>query len=938
MASNSTSKAGKLGNVLKSTVAKAPIRLPKGKVNTASLKPAGDEQPIAILRARVVGLNDIPAKDKNGFSDPYVVASLLGQRFQTPTLKKTLNPVYPPDKSTFEFPIYASLLDQVHGLELIVWDADMIGDDYIGEATVKVEDWFKAGAGYDSPSNEARIHDPHCHQGFLHQVPDFDGLYKEILQRRSLGQPTLTSAPPTEGVGTVRLDRGGAQHNFDQDGFDSDVEEETSALSNQAPVSTTSTAEPPAQQSEPENIVGVIMLEVHGAEDLPKIKNATRISYDMDPFCVISFSRRVFRTRVIRHSLSPVWDEKLVFHARRAETHFNVAFSINDWDALGNNDRICETSLDLKELLVDVPLPGPNGLYPPSVADDTQLKSFRLKLTGDPSAAWQGKQDPYLTVKAKYQPCDALRQRFWRQYLKQYDADETNTWSKLEITSMLDSLGSTLSHPTIDNLFTSRGKNGGDDLTLDEAVRSLEEQLLRPARRKTLASFLQRDTPQDPPAEGLKYSGPTHTAGAVDPITVSDKGQKPLDEAAGLKDDDDSITGSGDEDDYQDTTKERLINLHACPMCHQQDLVKKSDIDAITHMALCASGDWGRVDRMITDNYVTADQASRGWYIRVLSKFSSGAYTIGANSANIIVQNRMTGQLEEEKMQIFVRLGIRLLYKGAKGQMEGARAKNLLKSLSVKQGVKYDDPASAAEIPAFVEFHRLDMNECLDPIGSFRTFNEFFYRKLKADARPVAEPNDPSVVVSAADCRLLTFDTVQEAQKIWIKGKEFTLEKLFGPGYEADAKACVGGALSIFRLAPQDYHRYHSPVDGTVGKMTYIPGEYYTVNPQAIRTKLDVYGDNARTIAPIDSPVFGRVMMVCVGAMMVGSINMTVKEGQRVARGEELGYFAFGGSTCVMVVPKGAPVQWDEDLRANSKQPLETLVRVGMRLGKLSRP
>jgi len=114
--------------------------------------------------------------------------------------------------------------------------------------------------------------------------------------------------------------------------------------------------------------------------------------------------------------------------------------------------------------------------------------------------------------------------------------------------------------------------------------------------------------------------------------------------------------------------------------------------------------------------------------------------------------------------------------------------------------------------------------------------------------------------------------------------------------------------------------------------MTYIPGEYYTVNPQAIRTALDVYGENARKIVPIDSPAFGRVMAVCVGAMMVGSIKATVEEGEQVKRGQEFGYFAFGGSTVVFLFEKGV-VEWDEDLLINSRSMLETLVRVGMGIG-----
>jgi len=347
---------------------------------------------------------------------------------------------------------------------------------------------------------------------------------------------------------------------------------------------------------------------------------------------------------------------------------------------------------------------------------------------------------------------------------------------------------------------------------------------------------------------------------------------------------------------------------------------------------VCASQDWNKVDRIVVGNFVTASQAQRKWYTRVLSKVSSGDYRLGANSANIIVQNRMTGQLEEEKMQVYVRFGIRLLYKGASSRMEGGGARRLLKSLSIKQGLKYDDPESARDIPGFVDFHGLNVDEILDPLDSFKSFNEFFYRKLKPSARPIEKPNDPFRLVSAADCRFMSFTTVDDATRLWIKGREFTVPNLLGEVYKDQADRYTGGALAIFRLAPQDYHRFHSPVEGRIGPMTYIAGEYYTVNPQAIRSALDVYGENVRKIVPIDSPQFGRVMAVCVGAMMVGSIKTTVEEGDYVLRGQEFGYFAFGGSTIVVLLEKGV-VEWDEDLLINGRASLETLVRVGMGIG-----
>lgn len=76
----------------------------------------------------------------------------------------------------------------------------------------------------------------------------------------------------------------------------------------------------------------------------------------------------------------------------------------------------------------------------------------------------------------------------------------------------------------------------------------------------------------------------------------------------------------------------------------------------------------------------------------------------------------------------------------------------------------------------------------------------------------------------------MTFETVGEATRLWIKGREFSVARLLGDAYKGQAEKYNGGALAIFRLAPQDYHRFHSPVDGTIGPMTYISGEYYTVN------------------------------------------------------------------------------------------------------------
>lgn len=219
------------------------------------------------------------------------------------------------------------------------------------------------------------------------------------------------------------------------------------------------------------------------------------------------------------------------------------------------------------------------------------------------------------------------------------------------------------------------------------------------------------------------------------------------------------------------------------------------------------------------------------------------------------------------------------------------------------------------------------MSEVLLSTEEFKTFNEFFYRKLKPTARPCSAPDNPHIIVSPADCRSVVFNRMEDAQRIWVKGREFSIERLLGEAYPADAKRYRNGALGIMRLAPQDYHRFHIPVDGIMGEPKMIEGEYYTVNPMAIRSALDVYGENIRVCVPIDSAAHGRVMVVCVGAMMVGSTVITRKPGEQVKRAEELGYFKFGGSTLLLLFEPGV-MKFDDDLIANSSEALETLVCV----------
>jgi phosphatidylserine decarboxylase len=298
----------------------------------------------------------------------------------------------------------------------------------------------------------------------------------------------------------------------------------------------------------------------------------------------------------------------------------------------------------------------------------------------------------------------------------------------------------------------------------------------------------------------------------------------------------------------------------------------------------------------------------------------------------ILVQNRETGKLEIELIPSYIRLSMKLMYSTKVGSATVGKVKGILNKMTVRQGKTYDAPSSRNEIESFIAFHHLNVQEMLDEdLKNYKNFNEFFYRKLKPSARPIFAPNDDHSLISPADCRLNVFPTVTEAQEFWIKGNGFSLKTLLDNDELAtEYNDC---SLVIARLAPQDYHRYHSPASGKIGDFRVVDGTYFTVDPIAINQSIDVYGQNKRLITSIETEHFGKILFIAVGATMVGSINMTVQPGQVVRKGDELGYFAFGGSTTLLLI-KPQKVQFDHDLLVNSSKQIETLVKVNTSLGR----
>jgi phosphatidylserine decarboxylase len=229
----------------------------------------------------------------------------------------------------------------------------------------------------------------------------------------------------------------------------------------------------------------------------------------------------------------------------------------------------------------------------------------------------------------------------------------------------------------------------------------------------------------------------------------------------------------------------------------------------------------------------------------------------------------------------------------------------------------------------FIVRYNLDVDEFAKSALLFRTFNEFFVRALKPAARPIADGDN--VAVLPADGRHLVFPDVDAAEGFYVKGAKFSLGELLGDA--ALAKNFAGGAMVISRLAPVDYHRFHFPCAGVPGEPRLINGWLYSVNPVALRRNIRHLVQNKRCITLIESPVFGMVAMIEVGATAVGSIVQTHAPGRAVAKGEEKGLFKFGGS-CVITLFQAGRIAFYGDLVEQSAQNIETYARMGDWLGE----
>lgn len=221
----------------------------------------------------------------------------------------------------------------------------------------------------------------------------------------------------------------------------------------------------------------------------------------------------------------------------------------------------------------------------------------------------------------------------------------------------------------------------------------------------------------------------------------------------------------------------------------------------------------------------------------------------------------------------------------------------------------YDTRISTLLIRPFIKYYGIKVEDF--QMTEFRSFNEFFVRKIKPETRPINR--DPQGLIAPADSRLTVCDYVSKKSLFPIKQVPFNLAKLLDSEELAD-EFCYGTLLA-FRLAVDDYHRFHFPCDGVARAPTKIPGKYHTVRPGIYEQGIMPLQENYRELVRFHSDTYGDMIIMPVGALGVSRIVQTYKPG-RVNKGDEMGYFQFGGSE-VIILLKSQPIRLHKAGREN---------------------
>ena len=282
-----------------------------------------------------------------------------------------------------------------------------------------------------------------------------------------------------------------------------------------------------------------------------------------------------------------------------------------------------------------------------------------------------------------------------------------------------------------------------------------------------------------------------------------------------------------------------------------------------------------------------------------------------------MIFNRRTKEYTEEKESI----KLRFLYYNFVGRV-------FLKILTRKPltnlgGCYMNTKLSTRRIPKFIKQNKINMDEYIDE--EYNSFNQFFIRKIKDGARML--PKDKNLFLSPADSKLSVYP-IDEETVLSIKNSKYTIDEFVRD--KELAEKYKGGYCFVYRLCVDDYHRYFFIDNGNIKDQKKIKGVFHTVQPIAFK-KYNVFSENSRECTILETENFGIITQIEVGALMVGRIHNNKVD--TFKRGDEKGYFLFGGSTVVLLVEKDKVIV-DKDILNHSKQDIETKVLLYDVVGK----
>jgi len=311
-------------------------------------------------------------------------------------------------------------------------------------------------------------------------------------------------------------------------------------------------------------------------------------------------------------------------------------------------------------------------------------------------------------------------------------------------------------------------------------------------------------------------------------------------------------------------------------------------------------------------------------------KYLSGHSKKGAKLLEIKYFNREHEKIETEK--VYGDKAVRWLYESTAGKK---LAKYLIKRpVSILYGMAQESSISHSKVAHFIRDFKINIDEYLPEDGRsesdpYRSFNSFFIRRFREGARPF-EPTD-SLMPAFSEARYFGYESLDAQKTIPVKGDLWGGEALLAN--EKWGSTFQDGPCLLARLCPVDYHRFHFPDDGEILDHYRVPGVLHSVNPLALKCNPHIFSINERQVTILETKNFGKLAYVEVGAMCVGKIVQSRPMSGHFKRGEEKGYFLFGGSTVIVL---GEPGKWkpDNTIVENTNKGIEVYQKIGTRIAE----